>query len=251
MFQKARMIVIMTVMSVLALWSSQASAVLYQEVGGQVVGEAEVFTRRTFHAQGDGWFVVPNEDAGAGTINGAREGVYVQSLPDDFVGGGPLNAPSIEYDIKIVTTGTYQLFVRNGNNQNVNGGGNSDSFFADIVQIKDGVGGTLPDWYEFSRNDNDFQWDAGAGFEQNVGGPANNAALFAFDTAGIYTLRFSQREDGQAIDAFALQLQGAGLTAPTGSQFGPAASALIIPEPSTALLALFGMGAMARRRRLA
>ena len=126
---------------------SALAQVIFLEQSGQVVVEAENFTSRTGDSNGNNWFVVPDETTGAGPfISSARGGKYIQSLPDTVSGGGVLVAPSIEYKMRINTTGTYRLFVRwDGNNSNPN---ESDSIFVDIVELKDGGGGAIADWYE-------------------------------------------------------------------------------------------------------
>ncbi|MEX2213048.1 MAG: PEP-CTERM sorting domain-containing protein [Phycisphaeraceae bacterium] len=224
-------------------------AITYGETGGVVTGEADVSPRRTAAAGGDFWQVVPDEGPSAGTLLNARDGKFVQVLPDGGAGnGGPTNPASIEYDLLINTVGTYRLFVRwDGNATNSGTAGSSDSLFVDIVQFKDGGGG-VADWYELGQTvDGDFAtlpWDAGGGFEENVAGPANSSMLWAITSPGVYTLRFSTREDASAIDAFVLQLNS--LAAPTG--VGPLTSG-IIPEPATAMLGLMGLAGLARRRR--
>jgi hypothetical protein len=196
---------------------------VYLEVDGQIVGEAELFSMRTSDANGNQWLIVPNEATGAGSfIANARGGKYIQSLPDNSSGGGPLIAPSIEYQMRINTPGTYRLFVRwDGNSSNRN---NSDSLFADIVELKDGPGGTIADWYELVEFvDGNFgirPWDGGGGFEQNQTSSSNSPMTWVISTPGIYTLRFSQREDGSAVDAFVFQLSS--LPAPSGN--GPPVS---------------------------
>ena len=98
-----------------------------------MVGEGELYSSRTNAAAGDGWLVVPAENAGAGTNLNARGGAYVQSLPDNGTAGGPTNPPSISYKMQLFTPGTYRLYLRLGGNTLVGGGGNSDSLFVDIV----------------------------------------------------------------------------------------------------------------------
>jgi hypothetical protein len=189
---------------------------------GQIVGEGEVFMNRTDSGI-NGWRVVPDESAGAGTIINARNGAYVQSLPDNNSGGSPTNPPSIEYKIQIDTPGTYRLYTRWEGNVTTSGtAGSSDSLFADIVEIKD-VG---TDWYEMTQGlDGNFAtspWDGTGEAEANDAGAASNPIVFNITSAGVYTLRFSQREDGSAVDAWVLQPQA--LAAPTG--LGPAISGL-------------------------
>ncbi|MCL4204889.1 MAG: autotransporter-associated beta strand repeat-containing protein, partial [Pirellulaceae bacterium] len=200
----------------------------YFEVGGRIVAEAEEFTRRTATSYPDNWLIVPDEDSGAGVLAGARgDGRYIQSLPDQAgTGGSPTGAPSIEYDFFVTTAGTYRLYLRWANNQNVGGGGNSDSIFVDIVQKKDGVTpalGTAPnlvaDWYQLGNNNGTFAWDGGGQAEANVGSAANNPVVWSL-TPGLYTFRISQREDGAAVDAWTLQQN----SRPAPSGVGPGTS---------------------------
>ncbi len=239
---------------VLVFCAAPATAVpiIYVEEGGQVVGEGELFSNRLATGQGDNWLIVPDEDPGAGTLNGAR-GTDVQSLPDQAGGGGGPNVPpEIHYQMLIETTGLYELHLRWANNQNVGGGGNSDSLFVDIIELKDGTSPTfgtgsnqIADWYELTRNTSTFSWDGGGEAEINAAGAADNAMQWSISTPGFYTFRVSQREDGSAVDAFLLQLTS--FDAPTG--VGPARSNLY-PEPGTlSLLVLGGLGLWRRRRK--
>jgi hypothetical protein len=235
-----------------ALWIPNiASATpIYLEAGGVVVGEGELFSRRTAALDGTAWKIAPTEVSNpsdnAQPNSSARGGRYVQLLPDtNLTGAGPLNAPSIEYDVFITTAGTYRLYVRwEGNSSAFL---NSDSLFADIVQLKDGSApafgtGTnlIADWYElFQPLDADFStlsWDGQGGPEENGPTPSDSNMTWVISTPGLYTLRFSKREDGAAIDAWVLQL-GA-LAAPSG--VGPPASS-IVPESGTASLVFAGL----------
>ncbi len=248
----------------LLLGQCEASDV-YLESGGQVVAEAEAFSRRT-DVGSSGWVVRPNENSAVDTANGgsmianARENAYIQALPneDDFF--APFLGPSVEYDLDIKTLGTYQLYLRwdgDGFRQPEN-----DSLYADVVQLKDGLDG-IADHFQFSgRNspndplnllpDGDFAttpWDGLGGFEaDNAAGTPRGPATWDITSPGLYTLRLGVREDGAAVDAFSFQL--ANLAPPTG--FGPATSA-VIPEPSgTAICSLlaFVTSVCRRKRRL-
>ncbi|QNN22507.1 LamG domain-containing protein [Planctomycetales bacterium ZRK34] len=189
----------------------------------RIVGEGEVFMSRSDDGA-NGWRIVPDESAGAGTLTNAR-GTYVQSLPDNGSPGTPNGAPSIEYKIQIDTPGVYQLYTRWDGNATTSGtAGSSDSLFVDIVEIK-GVG---TDWYEMTLGaslDGNFatnSWDGTGEAEVNVAGAAGNPITFNFTSAGEYTLRYSQREDAAAVDAWVLQPEV--LAAPTG--VGPTVSGL-------------------------
>jgi hypothetical protein len=205
-------------------------AAVYQESGGRVVVEAEHFHERTTSATGHRWAVIPDESGkpdapvDAGFAN-ARGGKYVQSLPD---GGENRNVDTsvvgtgnvIDYKVQINTLGTYRLYLRWGGFD-----GASDSIYAEIVELRDGITGGRADWYRYSATVNgDFAtavntatggtaagWNgSGApagGADQISGGPAGEvAATWAISTPGVYTVRISQREDGSALDAFILQL---------------------------------------------
>ncbi len=199
-----------------AAWAGSAQALTFTEVGGRVIGQAEDYTRRTDGASRS-WEVFPDERSVGDsdtTIANPMGGRYLQLSPDLNVGGGgPTLAPSVEYDITITTTGTYRLYLRaDGDTPN----GNSDSLFADIVQLK---GAAHPDWYEMDLvlNQNFDTWDGNGQAEVNTADPAENPMTFDIAAPGTYTLRLSQREDGAAVDAFVLQLNS--LAAPTGEGF--------------------------------
>ena len=208
--------------------SVAVGAPVYLESGGQIVGEGELYSARTAAAGGTTWLVVPDEDAGAGpAINNARGGKYVQLLPDDQSPGGPRVNPKGQYQMQISTPGTYRLWLRwDGNNTNGTTRGQSDSIFVNIVELSDGAGGAIADWYELTEGVNgDFgnpAWDGGGGFEQNAAGAANDPMTWDIPSPGLYTLEINQREDGAAVDAFVLQLDS--LTAPSGN--GPARSSV-------------------------
>ena len=231
----------------------------YVESGGLVVGEGEIFSTRTPRiSPPKTWVIKPTENSGTAIVDGgpivsnARGGAYVQTLPDDLTPGGPNVPPEIAYQVLITTPDTYRLFVRwDGNNTNSTTRGQSDSMFADIVELKDGTGGSIADWYELTGGaDGDFAtrpWHSDGGFEANAAGVSGAALTWNIASPGDYTLRFTQREDGSAVDAWVFQL--ASLPAPT--DFGPPRSAFI-PEPVTvSLMALGAMGlaGYARKRR--
>ncbi len=206
--------------------------IVYQEADGIVVGEAELYSSRTHDGAGNGWRVVPDEDAGAGTVTNAR-GAYVQSLPDNNSAGGPLNPPEIRYRMQIFTPGTYRLYLRWEGNYAVNNGANSDSIFVDVVELKDGTVGAfgsstnaIADWYEFTGGvDSDFAtnpWRNWCEPEVNQAGASGYHADWFIPEVGVYTLRVTQREDGSAVDAFVFQLSS--LPAPTDD--GPPMSSL-------------------------
>ena len=210
--------------------------VIYQESGGRVVGEGEYYSWRTYEgAASNSWYVVPDESAGAGTFTNARNNAFIQSLPDNGIGGSPMVPPSVSYQMEIYTPGTYRLYLRWGCNISVGGGGNSDSIFVDIEELKDGTAGSysspsnqIPDWHELTGigdAGDDFAvnpWRSWGAAEADVAGAAGRNADWVIPEAGIYTLRISQREDGSAMDAFVFQRTS--LSVPTGD--GPVMSSL-------------------------
>lgn len=207
--------------------STAQGGIVYTSTNGQFVMEGEWYSSRADTAYPDSWLVVPDENGGAGTLNLARGGKFVQSLPDQVgTGGGPMVAPSIQYSVAVTDPGTYRLYLRWGNNTNIGGGGNSDSMFVDLVEIKDGTGTGQADWYEMTHNSNTFRWDGGGQAEINSAGAADNPMTWNIATPGVYNIRVSQREDGSAVDA--LVLQKASLPAPTG--LGPVTSLLAAPD---------------------
>lgn len=234
----------------------------FVESGGVVVGEAENFHARTFTLDETGWYIAPITapdsevlpSDGANPLLNARNGRYMQILPDDGgTAGGPANDPTIQYRINIATPGTYRLFLRWEANATGTGSGPdgirgaSDSLYANIREIASPTAG-IADWYEFAQTvDGDFAtspWDGDGGFEQNTASPANTPAIWAL-TPGIYTLQFTEREDGAAIDAWVFQLDT--LAAPTGD--GPAESQ-VVPEPAGLMaVSLLGGLALLRRRK--
>lgn len=225
-----------------------SAEVIYQEKNGVVVGEGEIYSSREhFYYNGitNNWYAVPDENAGAGTIINARNGSFIQCLPDNNSGGHVNAAPEVSYKMQINTPGNYRLYLRrdgaltlDSNNQLT--GGTSDSMFVDIVELKDGViapyifgteSNLVADWYEVTGNvDGNFStipWYYKGGAETNTAGCAWHNCDWLVPTQGVYTLRFSQREDGAAIDAWVLQLSS--LPAPVND--GPVMS--LIEPPKT------------------
>ena len=231
--------------SIASIWlvSTAFGQPAYIESGGVVVGEAEQFNARTSMAGDAAWTVVPDEGASIGdTFENFRGTGFVQTQPNGAGGLGATMAPSIDYRMSISTPGTYQLYLRWDGYD-----GGSDSLFADIIELTDGPGGTIADWYEYAgHSDDNFAttpWEGTAGFEtNNAGGTPKVPAVFDIASEGVYTLRVSQREDGVAFDSFVFQLDN--LAAPTG--IGPPVSEfaeLAVPEPaSIAIWSLIGLG---------
>jgi hypothetical protein len=202
---------------------------IFIETGGRVVAEAEHFSSSVAFGAKE-WKLVPNSNTPAGgtfaNARGSDPDNYVQLLPDDDTGGGGVNNPPyVDYAVRIVTTGQYQLWLRWDGIQD---DGKSDSLFAGIVELADGSGGDA-DWYRYHHFANgDFgvlPWHGVGEFEGNTGGGNDTDAVWNIGTPGDYTVRISQREDGAAVDA--LVLQRTSLSDPTND--GPAESCMAGP----------------------
>lgn len=192
--------------------------------------EAEAFTSRT-GAGGKDWLVVPTEDAGAGgPFAGAQGGEYMQILPDSGGGpGNPLDGPFLDFEVEIPAPGRYLLSARWDGH-----GTTSDSLYATIVELQDGVGSGEADWYRLSHSGSaDFDvvpWDSVGEFEGTSASGNNVPMVWNVATPGVYTIRFDQREDGAALDAFRL--------------------AFVVPEPASAVVwVMLGVGTLVPRRR--
>lgn len=183
----------------------------YVESGGLVQGEAENYHAKANSAVSpgtDAWVEVPTNAVAGATFENASGGLFFQTQPDDGTANATFNdataGASVDYKITISTPGTYQLFLRWDGWD-----GASDSIYAGILEIADGIGGTNVDWYEDGlHTTSDFaqqNWDGLGQAEANVFNPAQNAMTFTL-AAGTYTLRVVAREDGVALDAWRLQL---------------------------------------------
>ncbi len=195
---------------------------------GQFVVEAETFSSRA--SADDEWLIIPQESPGFPFQFANFRGTgYIQLLPDDGQGsGGPLLPPVTEYVLRIASIGTYRLFTRwDGHNDN------SDTFYASITELSDGIGGAIPDWYRYVRiaDDGDFAtgpWFGSAGFER-TDSPFSNGetpAVWNITNPGDYTLTFNMREDGTAIDTFVFQLSGLADPTEDGPPTTPIADAI-------------------------
>jgi hypothetical protein len=191
--------------------------------------EAEDFTSRS-SPNAHSWVEVPTESPGFATFAGAR-GAYLQALPDSgLIGTANLapgvspypNSPIVSYAVHVTEPGVYRLFVRMDGFD-----GNSDSLYARILELSDGAGGSVADWYRYTTGgDASFvtvPWQGSAGFERTdaaggagAGQVPDVAATWFFPTSGTYTVQFAVREDGVALDAFVLQSNGLA-AAPTGT----------------------------------
>jgi uncharacterized repeat protein (TIGR03806 family) len=181
----------------------------YVVTGGYVEGEAENYHAKAA-ADGDEWLEAPTNPVVPGGVsfeNATGAGnLFMQVQPDDGPGSVAYAAgPSIDYYVQFTLPGTYRLYLRWDGHD-----GASDSIYAGITELTDGLGGTHADWYEdFNHTTSDFgqqKWDGSGQAEVNVAAPAQNAMVFTIPGAGIYTLRVAAREDGVALDAFRIQL---------------------------------------------
>lgn len=166
-----------------------------------LIVEAEYFTYRSDVGVGD-WYVhnwVPDPGYAGGGVNitGATRGTFIYTV-DTGAGTKPPFRHYTAYEIIIETIGSYLFHIRSTGPNLL-----SDSLFIDIVEI--------PGYWETTVISQFNQFDGTPG-DWNTLGEANvdtgNASccpmLFNFTTTGRYTLRISAREDGVAVDAFAL-----------------------------------------------
>jgi len=186
----------------------------------QIVVEAENFTSRVSSSVNT-WQIIPDERSGVVPRVGARDGKYLQTLPDS---GGASGNPgtwvgaTVTYSVFVPTSGQYRLYARWDGHD-----GASDSLYASILELRDGAGGQA-DWYRYSHsadaNFTTIPWDGVGQFEGTSTSGSNVPTLWTFGTPGYYTVSFLMREDGSALDAFVLQ--PATMLAPVG--YGPPAS---------------------------
>jgi hypothetical protein len=141
------------VLFAMAAVSQVAGAVQFVEADGQVVIEAEHYTRKVEGA--DHPFVLVPDDAmfTAGGTNAtfmnARGGHFLQVQPDDGNNKGNDvslvgSAPYMEYAVKITTVGEYQLYLRT-----IGWDGGSDSFYAEILSNGQRLPAPNPGWYRY------------------------------------------------------------------------------------------------------
>jgi len=191
---------------------------VFLESEGRVVVEAETFSSHT-PSDTHEWFLVSS----GGLFLNPRGSGYIQVLPDNGGDSPPLQPPFVDYVVRFDTVGVYRLYVRWAANVD-----QSDTFYASVVELNDGPGGTIADWYRYVRISNapDFAvaptWFGSGGFERTDSPLTNGetSVVWTILEPGDYTIRFDMREDGAAIDAFVFQLSS--LPAPTGD--GPPSS---------------------------
>jgi len=205
--------------------STPARALPFQEVGGTVVVEAEHFDSKVDFRQWS-WTLQNNGDDG---FSNAR-GMFMRSLPEDsgINNGGAFpvsdNVETMDYKINITTTGEYQLFIRAGAPDG--DPSDSDSVYVGIVELRDGPGDVVADFWEFTNAEEDLEtdqsdfdaftpdqfpntngwWDGLGGFENVSAADQDDPAVFPISNPGEYTVRIGRREDGVALDTFMLRL---------------------------------------------
>jgi len=152
----------------------------------------------------------PGEPGGAKFANASGDH-YVQVVPEagTYFGnadGSQIDSgPRIEYEFDVPATGTYNLQIRwDGFDDG------SDSLYASILELKDGIGGSHADWYRFAHaGDSDFDttpFQGVAAFEGTSAGGGDANATWDLVFGQTYTLRLTPREDGVAVDAMRLVL---------------------------------------------
>lgn len=171
----------------------------FDEVGGQVVIEAEnfsAFAPGTGGATSSSWQSFSDGNASNGTA--------LRAEPNTGVGtGNNLNGPRLDYDINFNTTGLYRIYVRSGGPT-----GNDDSYHIGMdgqaLTNLSGYGmGGVGTW-DWKDNAN-----GGVAVEINIG------------SVGKHTLSLWMREDGVEVDKIVI----AQVSIPTAN--GPIESALV------------------------
>jgi len=172
----------------------------YVETDGLIVAEAENHHGMT-PTGGVAWV----EITGASMILNARNGAFLQALPDDGTQQTWATGAGVRYRLQINTPGVYSVSLR----WDGSGGVGSNSLFFGILELADNAG-NAPDWFEDSGNEyGDFDisgWDNLGGAEQNSAAASQDPMRFAFPSPGLYTLAIRNREDGAAVDAWRLDL---------------------------------------------
>ena len=228
------------------LTPAQAATVVYDEVGGRVVVEAEHFASKIDDPDGHHYHIVPNDDAAEPIVTeykNARGNSYIVALPDVPAGGVNHNnaslvfgPPSVDYKVNINTPGTYRLWLRWKGYD-----GSSDSMYASIQEIGS------PAWYRFAAGvaptDGDFAsttggtgWDGVAAPSTDsgnaIGGGGGEVPAVYTLAGGVYTIRLAMREDGSAVDAIMLQLTSlADPTNPGPNESGATSNYIAVTAP--------------------
>ena len=115
---------------------------------------------------------------------------------------------SIDYKVRITTPGVYRLFLHGSGHDR-----GSDSCAVRIVELLDGPGGPVPDWYsltflaEQGHDHIQFGWKRRSfEFEHGTIDAGHEPAIWEINDPGDYTIRILMREDGFAFNALVLQL---------------------------------------------
>ena len=249
-FLKISLMIAMGGISPIALRAAQ-----FIETNGLAVIEAEHYTVRV--NSGDHSFaVVPDEAPFSArgtnaTYLNARGGRFLQVQPNNGQNKGSDvslvgTAPYVDYAVKITTVGEYQLYLR------VIGwdaDGSTDSVYAEILSNGQRLATPNPGWYryggllpgvlpmDFSQLRNNptdstpVGWTGYAAPEHVDGTDSDVPAVFTIDTAGTYTIRISQREDGTSIDALILQLSSMDPPVSPGPDESSIEGFLILSDP--------------------
>lgn len=247
-------------MPVILSAQTRAATIVYDEVAGRVVVEAEHFASKIDDPDGHHYHIVPDDDGkdsyGDTHITdylNARGDKYIVSLPDSPGGGvnhnsasGVSGPPSVDYKVNINTPGTYRLWLRWKGYD-----GSSDSMYAQIMEI------SSPAWYRYAAGvapaDADFAsttsgagWDGVAAPSTDAanaigGGPGGEVPAVYALVGGVYTIRLAIREDGSAVDAILLQLNSlADPTNPGPAESGQATNYIAVTTPPADALAAPG-----------
>ncbi len=206
----------------------------FEEIGGVIAGEAEEFSRTT----SADWLVIDtgatpgdNTDenagltapgdatnapltAGFGGNVGGDEYVYFEegAGSNSAAFGAVAGVNFLEYDISVETAGEWQLFVKSSGFNGI-----SDSLYVTIVEQRDGPGGGSSDWYfaDSSGNPASIGW-FGDGRAESTNFSVGSSPMTWDLATGDYTLRIWAREDGVAVDSWALVNSAAGGSNPSG-----------------------------------
>jgi hypothetical protein len=210
--------------------------ILRAEENGRVTVEAEHYFSRTENLS-KLWTLQTDGVQETYDFSNVRNGNYLTLLPDSSsashvraTAGTVLlidHDAYVDYKVRIATPGTYVLHLRATGRDNA-----SDSFYAGIVELRDGDGGVnggnpeasediLADWYRYLGGATaTFGWISMAEYESDDSSGSTNLPAWQITQPGTYTIRVNWREDGIALDALVLQLSS--LAAPSGT--GPAES---------------------------
>jgi cysteine-rich repeat protein len=173
----------------------------YLESGGNVVIEAETYSGKT-PVGGQDWTVVADGSASGG------EGI--QAAPDSgSAGEATASLPVVSYNVKFVTTGTYNVWVRGRSLTGTPAAANSNS-------VHVGLNGSYTTADRISGFGTTWGWVRATMDGSN--------ATVEVNSTGVHTISLKVREDGFTADKIYLTTSG---TVPTGA--GPAVSEVSNP----------------------